>query len=81
MATRTANIPQVIHRQITIPHIYFEIRRKDLWISTIILLAGLAIPILMALSILSPSLGLLFLGFGLAAIGGVLLLIRLGEIA
>jgi len=35
----------------------------------------------MALSILSPSLGLLFLGFGLAAIGGVLLLIRLGEIA
>jgi hypothetical protein len=34
----------------------------------------------MAFSVLSPSLGLLFLGFGLAASGGVLLLIRLGEI-
>lgn len=80
MATRTAHLPQVIHRQITIPHFSIEIRRKDLWVSCILLMAGLALPILMAFSVLSPSLGLLFLGFGLAASGGVLLLIRLGEI-
>lgn len=81
MTARAAHFPHVVHRLFALPQIRFEIRRKDLWISTFILLAGLAIPILMVFSVLRPSLGWLFLGFFLSATGGVLILIRLGEIA
>ena len=80
MATRTARLTQVDHRRISLPYIYKEILRKDLWISTIILSSGLAITILIALSVLSSSLMLIVLSFVLISVGGSLLLVRLGEL-
>ena len=81
MATRTARLTQVDHRGISLPYIFNEILRKDLWISTIILVPGLAITILIALSVLNSSLLLIVLSFVLISIGGSLLLVRLGELA
>ena len=90
MTTHTAHIARPVrrtHRPFALPRIYFhmeipiEIHRKDLWVSAFIFLAGLALPALMVFGILEPGFFLGFVGFALTFLGGVLLLVRWGEIA
>ena len=80
MATRTAHLTHVTHRRISLPQPHIEIRRKDILVCRILMVIGLVIPALMVLAVIPASLGLPFLGFGLTAVGGVLALIRCGEI-
>ena len=54
--------------------------RKDVFICVILVLAGLSLPAAIACGLLMASFSLAFLGFALAAVGGVLVLIRCGEI-
>lgn len=54
--------------------------RRCMIISVGLILAGLGIPALMALGLLPVNLPLCFVAFALAATGGVLTLIRCGEI-
>jgi hypothetical protein len=54
--------------------------RKDIFASVLLLLAGFGIPCLICLGLLPLSFVLVFLGLALVAVGGVLVLIRCGEI-
>lgn len=54
--------------------------RKDILASLLLLLAGLSLPAGMCLGLLIASFPLAFLGLALMSIGGVLFLIRCGEI-
>ena len=54
--------------------------RRDLVLSLVLLLAGLSLPAGMVFGLLLASFPLAFLGFSLTALGGILLLIRCGEI-
>jgi hypothetical protein len=54
--------------------------RKDIFAGVLLLLAGFSIPGLICLGLLPLSLPVAFLGLTLAAAGGVLVLIRCGEI-
>ncbi len=55
--------------------------RMDLLAARLMLAVGLGIPALMVFQVLSASYLLLGIGFGLIAAGGVLALIRCGEVA
>jgi hypothetical protein len=54
--------------------------RRCMVVSSGLVLAGLSIPLLMAVGVFPLSFVLGFLGFGLAGTGGVLLLIFCGEL-
>lgn len=54
--------------------------RRCMVVSVSMILLGLGVPLLMALGLIPVSFPLCFLGFGLAATGGVLALIFCGEI-
>jgi hypothetical protein len=54
--------------------------RKDILASLLLLLAGFSLPAGMCLGLLITSFPLAFLGLALMGMGGVLLLIRCGEI-
>ena len=54
--------------------------RRCMVVSTSLFLAGLGIPLLMAIGFLPVNLLLGLIGFGLTAIGGVLILILCGEL-
>jgi len=54
--------------------------RKDIFASVVLLLAGFSIPCLMFFELLPVNFLLAFLGLALAVVGGVLALIRCGEI-
>ncbi len=56
------------------------IRRRCMVVSVGLILAGLSIPVLMVLQLLSITFLLGFVGFALVATGGVLALIFCGEI-
>ncbi len=55
--------------------------RKDLLVTRLMIAAGLGIPALMVFHILSPSFVLIGVALGLMAVGGVMALIRCGEVA
>ncbi len=55
--------------------------RMDLLAARLMLAVGLGIPALMVFQVLPASFLLLGIGFGLIAAGGVLALIRCGEVA
>jgi hypothetical protein len=81
MANISISFSRRTYKTFVLPRIYIEIPRKDLWLCAITALAGLSVPFLMALRILPVSFLLGFLGFGLTFLGGVLFVVRLGEIA
>lgn len=54
--------------------------RRDVFISVLLILAGLSLPAAMILGWLLLSFSLVFLSLALLAVGGTLLLIRCGEI-
>jgi hypothetical protein len=54
--------------------------RKDIFASLLLLLTGFSVPAGMCLGLLIASFPLVFLGMALMGVGGVLLLIRCGEI-
>jgi hypothetical protein len=54
--------------------------RKDIFASLLLLLAGFSFPAGMCLGLLPLNLALVFLGLALMGVGGVLLLIRCGEL-
>ncbi len=55
--------------------------RMDLLVARLMLVAGLGIPAFMAFHVLSPSLVLIGVALGLIGAGGVMALIRCGEVA
>ncbi len=81
MTTSSLPVTRRIYRVISLPRIHIEIRRKDLWLSAAILLAGIILPVLMFFGVLAPNLFIIFLCTGLILVGGTLLLVRSGEIA
>ena len=54
--------------------------RSRSWLAVVLLLAGFSIPCLMFFELLPVNFLLAFLGLALAVVGGVLALIRCGEI-
>jgi hypothetical protein len=81
MATQTIRITRPVFHPVSLPQLYLSIPRKDLWLSALILIIGLAIPALMFFEVLPATLFLGLVGFGLSFTGGMLLLVRCGEIA
>ncbi len=55
--------------------------RMDLLVARLMIVAGLSIPALMVFHLLSTSLMLIGVALGLIFVGGVLALIRCGEVA
>jgi hypothetical protein len=88
MATNSLAPPSFFKRPALITRWYLNIRypklgwlpRKDIVASLLLVLVGMGLPAAMASGLLIASFSLAFLGFALAAVGGVLLLIRCGEI-
>jgi len=81
MATHTVRLARHTFRSFHLPRIAIEINRKDLWLSALVFLSGIAIPALMAFEIIAPSFLLCLLAFLLCFAGGTIWLVRLGEIA
>lgn len=88
MATSSLAHPSYYKRPALITRWYLKIRypkldwlpRKDIVLSVLLLTGGLSVPGAMVFGLFTVSFPLAFLGFALAAVGGVLLLIRCGEI-
>jgi hypothetical protein len=74
---KLAGIAATYHREKFLEEL---IPRSCMVVSLGLILAGLSIPVLMAVQLLPISLLLVFVGFGLVAVGGVMTLIFCGEI-
>ncbi len=84
MATQSLLHPRVYARPISSARVARKMRlhvRKDFLAIRLMLAAGLLIPALMAFHMLPASFPLLGIALGLLAVGGVMWLIRAGEVA
>jgi hypothetical protein len=84
MTARSLNNTRLYIRPISLPRLFRNINlniRKDLLVSRIMVAAGLFIPALMVFKIISSSFFLLTFAFALTFVGGVMWLIRCGEVA
>ncbi len=80
MAAVTKTFSQTHLEPVRVPVVLIFLPRLDLIISGLTIIAGLLLPLLMTIGVISASLWLVFLSFGLIAVGGALFTIFLGEI-
>lgn len=80
MASASRTLSQARIEPIHVPVIFVFLPRLDLIISATILIAGLILPLLMTMGVISGTLWLGLLSFGLIAVGGTLFAIFIGEI-
>ncbi|MEW6502423.1 MAG: hypothetical protein AB1457_00510 [Chloroflexota bacterium] len=80
MTSAAKTVSQIRIKPVHIPVLLVFLPRVDLIISIIVMIGGLLLPLLMILGILSATLWLGFLSFGMLAAGGTLFAVFIGEI-
>ncbi len=80
MASATKSLSQTRLKPVRIPVLLIFLPRIDLIISAIIAIAGLVLPLLMVIGLISFNFWLGLLSFGLIGAGGGLFIIFSGEI-
>jgi hypothetical protein len=80
MASISRTVSQARIEPIHVPLLFIFLPRVDLIISAAILIAGLMLPLLVTVGVISATLWLGLLSFGLIAVGGTLFTIFIGEI-
>lgn len=80
MASVTNSLSQNRIEPIHIPLLFIFLPRLDLILSAALMIAGLVLPSLMILGVISVNLWLGLLSFGLITIGGSLFAVFIGEI-
>lgn len=80
MASATRTLPRTRIEPVRVPVLLIFLPRLDLIISAAMITVGILLPLLMTIGVLSASLWLGLLSFGLIVTGGTLFTVFIGEI-
>jgi len=80
MASATRTLLQTRIEPVRVPFLLIFLPRLDLIISAAMITVGILLPLLITIGVLSASLWLVLLSFGLIVTGGTLFTVFIGEI-